>query len=72
MTRAFVTIEVDVDTHHFPVQTGLCEASNPSHPPQRRIAEGKREHIWEVIYNLLKDESDFVQIVKVSLPKAGA
>ncbi len=69
MTKALVTIEVDVDTRHFPVQEGLGESSNPRHMPVRAIAEGKRERIWDVTYNLLKDKSEFVKVVKVSLIK---
>ena len=72
MTKALVTIEVDIDTHDIPVQTGLGESSNPGHPPQRRIAEAKRDHIWDVTHDLLKDKSEFVRIVKVSLTKEGA
>ena len=37
----------------------------------RAIAEGKRDHIWDVIYDLLKDKSEFVKVVKVSLVKEG-
>ena len=69
MTKALVTIEVDVNTWGFPVQEGLGESSNPQHPPVRAIAEGKREHIWDVTYDLLKDKSEFVKVVKVSLIK---
>jgi hypothetical protein len=69
MTKALVTIEVDVDTYGFPVQTGLGESSNPEHPPQRRIAEAKRDHIWNFVYDLLKNKPQFIQVVKVSLTK---
>ena len=69
MTKALVTIEVDIDTQHFPVQEGLGESSNPQHPPMRAIAEGKRERIWDVTYDLLKDKSEFVKVVKVQLIK---
>jgi len=69
MTKALVTIEVDIDTWGFPVQEGLGESSNPSHPGQRAITEGKRERIWDVTHNLLKDKSEFVKVVKVSLIK---
>lgn len=72
MTKALVTIEVDVDTHNIPVQTGLGENSNPQHVGQKSIAGAKRAHIWDTTYDLLKDKSEFVQIVKVSLTKAGA
>lgn len=72
MTKALVIIEVDIDTAHFPVQEGLGENSNPQHPPMRAIAEGKRERIWDVTHDLLKEKSEFVRIVKVSLSKAGA
>ena len=70
-TKALVTIEVDVDTWGIPVQEGLGESCNPNHPPRRRIDEGKREHIWDVTHNLLKDKSEFVKVVKVSLIKEG-
>jgi len=69
MTKALVTIEVDVDTWGFPVQEGLGESSNPSNPGQRAIAEGKRERIWDVTHDLLKDKSEFIKVVKVSLIK---
>ena len=72
MTKALVIIEVDIDTANFPVQEGLGENSNPQHPPMRAIAEGKRERIWDVTYDLLKEKSEFVRIVKVSLSKVGA
>jgi hypothetical protein len=69
MTKALVTIEVDIDTYGIPVQTGLGESSNPNHPGQRHIQNSKRGYIWDVIYNLLKNKSEFVQIVKISLMK---
>lgn len=71
MTKALVTIEVDIDTWGFPVQEGLGESSNPEHPSMRRINEGKRERIWDVTHDLLKDKLEFVKVVKVSLIKEG-
>lgn len=74
MTKALITIEVDVDTSGILElhNSGLGESSNPNHSGQRHIQEGKRNYIWDVIHDLLKDKSEFVQIVKVSLTKAGA
>ena len=69
MTKAFITIEVDIDTRHFPVQEGLGESSNPEHPPRSAVIEGKRERIWEVAWEWLKDKEGFVQIKEVRFPK---
>jgi hypothetical protein len=69
MTKAFITIEVDIDTHHFPVQTGLGDSSNPERPPRSRIIEGKRDFIWEVACEWLIDKQGFVQIKEVRFPK---
>lgn len=69
MTKAFITIEVDVDTANYPVQTGLGEASNPQKPPRSRVVEAKREFIWETAYEWLSDKEGFVQIREVRFPK---
>jgi hypothetical protein len=74
MTKALITIEVDVDTSGILElhNSGLGESSNPNHPGQRHIQEGKRNYIWDVADSFLKTNSEFVRIVKVSLTKAGA
>jgi hypothetical protein len=69
MTKAFITIEVDIDTTNFPVQTGLGDSSNPERPPRSRVVEGKRDFIWEVSCEWLKDKQGFVQIKEVRFPK---
>jgi len=69
MTKALVTIEVDIDTHGFPVQTGLGESSNPQTPPRSRVIEGKRDRIWEVVHDWVSDEQGFIQIKEVRFPK---
>lgn len=69
-TRALITIEVEIDTTHIPVQTGLGESSNPQHPPRSRIVEGKRDFIWDTAYEWLSDKEGFVQIREVKFPKA--
>jgi hypothetical protein len=69
MTKALVTIEVDVNTWGFPVQEGLGESSSPQHLGKQRIDEGRREHIWDITHGLLKDKPEFVRVVKVSLIK---
>lgn len=69
MTRALVTIEVDIDTRHFPVQEGLGESSNPEKPPRSRIVEGKRDHIWGSVHDLLDGKPGFVGVRAVRIPK---
>jgi hypothetical protein len=70
MTKALVTIEVDIDTRHFPVQEGLGESSNPQTPPRSRIVEAKRELIWDTAYGWVSDKQGFVQIKEVRFPKS--
>ena len=72
MTKALITIEVDIDTRHFPVQEGLGESSNPACPTRSRIIEGKRERIWDVVYGWISDEQGFVQIKEVRFPKGNS
>jgi len=72
MTKALVTIEVDIDTRHFPVQEGLGDSSNPEHPPRSAVIEGKRERIWEVVYDWISTEQGFVQIKEVRFPKGNS
>lgn len=69
MTKAFITIEVDVDTAHHPVQTGLGESSNPQTPPKSGVIEAKRGFIWDIAYGWLSDKHEFVQIKEVKFPK---
>jgi len=69
MTRAFITIEIDIDTTHHPVQTGLGESSNPQKPPRSRIIEAKRELIWDTACGWLSDKQGFIQIKEVRFPK---
>ena len=71
MTKALVIIEVDIDT---PVHrdSGAGESSNPSHPGIRFLEDEKRNYIWDEVHKWINDKNEFVQIVKVSLNKAGA
>ena len=69
MTKALVTIEVDFDTYGIPVQTGLCEGSNPSHPGQRRIHTAKAEYIWDCVAELIEINPNLKKVVKVQLIK---
>jgi hypothetical protein len=71
MTKAVVTIEVDVDTSGILElhNSGLGERSHPNHPGKKHIQEGKRNYIWDTTDEFLKDKSEFVRIVKVSLIK---
>ena len=69
MTKALVTIEVDFDTYGIPVQTGLGESFNPSHPGKRRIHIAKAEYIWDQTHKLLADKNEFIQITRVLILK---
>jgi len=69
MTKALVTIEVDFDTYGIPVQTGLGESSNPSHPGQRRIHTAKAEYIWDCVAKFIETNPDLKRVVKVRLVK---
>jgi len=68
MTKALVTIEVDVETGRD-ATSGLGESSNPSHPGQRFLQDEKRGFIWESVHDWLKSHPEFKTVVKVSLPK---
>jgi hypothetical protein len=70
MTKAYVTIAVDIDTTNIPVQTGLGESSNPQHVSKSRAAEAKREFIWEVVYDWVSGNEGFIQVKEVRIPKA--
>ena len=71
MTRALVTIEVDIDTSGILElhESGLGESSNPNHPGQRHIEEGKRNYIWDETAKWFQLKTEFVAIKKVSLIK---
>ena len=71
MTKALVTIEVDVDTSGILElrDSLLGESSNPNHAGQRHIEQGKRDYIWDVTHEFLNGKSEFVKVVKVSLIK---
>ena len=69
MTKALITIEVDIDTYGIPVQTGLGENSNPSHPGQRHIQNSKRGYIWDLIGDVLQSSHINSTIKSVRLSK---
>ena len=68
MTKALVTIEVDIET---PVHrdSGAGESSNPSHPGIRFLEDEKRNYIWDEVHNWVKDKNEFAKVLKVSLIK---
>ena len=68
MTKALVTIEVDIDTgvHH---SSGLGQNSNPNHPGIRFIEDEKRGEIWDRVYGWLQNQNEFIIVKKVSLIK---
>lgn len=68
MTKALVTIEVDINTDHL-YQSGLGESCNPQHPLQKRIAEAKRDWIWDSVAGLVMHNPEIKSVVKVSLTK---
>ena len=70
ITKAFITIEVDIDTTNYPVQTGLGEASNPGNPSRSGVVEAKRGFIWDTAYEWLSDKEGFVQIKEVRFPNS--
>jgi len=69
ITKAFITIEVDINTNYL-VQTGLGEASNPQHPPRSGVVEARRGFIWDTAYEWLSDKEGFVQIKEVRFPNS--
>jgi hypothetical protein len=70
MTKALVTIEVDIDT---PVHrdSGAGESSNPSHPGRRFLEDEKRNYIWDEVHKWVENKNEFSKIVKVQLVKEG-
>jgi hypothetical protein len=69
MTKALVTIEVDFDTSGIVElkDSGAGESSNPNHPGQRHITEGKRNHIWDSVAKLIETNPEMKSVVKVRL-----
>ena len=68
MTKAFVTIEVDVETGRTR-DSGLSESCNPDHHGIRFVEDEKRGFIWDSVHDWLKNHPEFKTVVKVSLPK---
>ena len=68
MTKAFITIEVEIDTGTH-IDAGLGESSNPAHPTKLAISDNKREAIWDKAFEWLNGKEGFIKIVKVSLLK---
>ena len=68
MTKALVTIEVDIDTGRDRSE-GLGESSNPDHYGIRFIEDGKRGEIWDRVYGWLQNQNEFITVKKVSLIK---
>ena len=68
MTKALVTIEVDIDTGRDR-SSGLGESSHPDHHGIRFIEDGKRGEIWACVYGWLKNQNEFITVKKVSLIK---
>lgn len=69
-TKALITIEVEIDTTHIPVQEGLGDISKEGMPQKRGIEQAKRDFIWDYAYGWLSDKQEFVQIKQVKFPKA--
>ena len=68
MTKALVTIEVDIDMGRDR-SSGLGESSNPDHHGIRFIEDEKRGEIRERVYGWLKNQNEFITVKKVSLIK---
>jgi len=69
ITKALVTIEVEIDTTHVPVQTGLGESSNPQHVSKSSAAEAKRGFVWDTVYDWVSDKQGFIKVKEVRIPK---
>jgi hypothetical protein len=68
MTKALVTIEVDIETGRTR-DSGLGESSNPDHHGIRFVEDEKRGFIWDSVHDWLSNNPEFKTVVKVSLPK---
>ena len=69
MTKAYVTIAVDIDTTNIPVQTGLGESSNPQHVSRSHAVQAKRDHVWDVVHSWLWSKEGFIQVDDIRFPK---
>jgi hypothetical protein len=69
MTKALVTIEVDFDTSGIVElkDSGAGESSNPNHPGQRHINEGKRNYIWDSVAKFIETNPEIKNVTKVRL-----
>jgi len=67
MTKALVTIEVDIDTAHTNIWRGLGDSSNPEILRTRHKQDLQRDWIWDQVHLWVKDQLDFVRVTKVSL-----
>lgn len=68
MTKALVTIEVDIDTS-WVYQAGMGESSNPNHITASHHQQLKRNGIWDQVYGWIRYQDDFVSVRKVTLIK---
>jgi hypothetical protein len=68
MTKALVTIEVDIETNRDR-SSGLGESSNPDHHGIRFLEDEKRGEIWDCVHSWLQNQNGFITVKKVSLPK---
>jgi hypothetical protein len=66
MTKALVTIEVDIDTGRTR-DSGIGENGNPDHHGIRFVEDEKRGRIWDCVYGWIEYQDDFISIRKVSL-----
>jgi hypothetical protein len=68
MTKALVTIEVDIETGRDS-SAGLGESSNPDHHGIKFVEDKKRGEIWDCVHDWLQNQNGFITVKKVSLPK---
>ena len=69
MTKALVTIEVDIDTVHTNIWRGLGDSSNPTILGTRHKQDLQRGWIWDQVYSWIEYQPDFIRVTKVSLVK---
>ena len=68
MTKALVTIEVDIDMGRDR-SSGLSESCHPDHHGIRFLEDGKRGDIWDGVHGWLQIQNEFITVKKVSLIK---
>jgi hypothetical protein len=68
MTKALVTIEVDINTDWIR-QLGLGENSNPQHITKTHHSQLKRDAIWDCVDSWVCDQKEFINVQKVTLIK---